>query len=106
MHFQGNSHTSILGEKIFKHKKCNEDARRKGHFLLTQMGVCILGPLLSSLKTKEEIGGETASTKGDVFIPSLPSECNLNKLDLPLSQVCNNFVSMFELEQIIDEFLE
>lgn len=89
MDFQGCSSTSILGAKYFLNAKFEGKAR-----------------ITLVIKTKVETGGEIVSTKGDVFIPSLPNECNLKKLDLPLSRVWKNFISMFEHKQIIDEFLE
>ena len=59
------------------------------------------GSPTSNLKTR--ICGGIASNKGDVFTCYLPNECNLNDLDLPLSQLCPIVISMSEKEDIIDE---
>ena len=61
-------------------------------------------PNTSNLKTR--IGRGIASTKGDVFTNSLRNECKLDDLDLLLSQVLPNVISMSKQEHIIDEFLE
>ena len=60
----------------------------------------------SNLKTKEETSGEITPTKCDVLIPSIPNECILKDIDLPLLEVCTNDIFMSNQENIIDEFLE
>lgn len=119
MHFHGCSSTSILVEKCFKNAKFEGNARGKMCLALGALpldlsleppkGRCPLNPLvvaaprppLSNLKTNEEIGGENTLTKGDTFIPSLPNKCNLNSLDLPLSQVCDNLSLCLNMNKLL-----